>query len=103
MATVNRKLFIYDTTVDVTVAYDNVSGAMSTISLRNDAAAGTMEATLSDPANGAIIFGPATRTFGTGTVTQSINSLSMVSAPVSKFAPDGWALPFNYRFSWSSA
>jgi hypothetical protein len=91
--------------VQLSLTYDDVSGAIASVQLQNNSIAGSMTATLRDFSTDAVIFGPVTRTFGTGTITQDLTNLhlSMVAQAISKRAPDGWALPFNYLLSWSSA
>lgn len=106
MAATVRNLGIADNgAVEVDLTYDNVSGVISSISLTNNGTSGTMTATLFDRTTGAPIFGPSTRTFGTGTVVQNLSSLnlSMVATAPGRFSPDGWATPFGYSLSWSSA
>lgn len=104
MATVNRVLSsANDGAVDLTLTYDNVTGAISQIALRNDGASGSMTGTLFDLTTGLPVFGPATRSFGTGTFTQPISGRSMVAGAVDKFNPDGWHMPFGYSLAWSSA
>lgn len=106
MATVTRVLGIANGgLVELDLTYDDVTAVIASISLTNNGVAGTMTATLFDRTTGAVILGPTSETFGTGTTTQDLAklNLSMVAVPPDKFSPDGWATPFAYLLQWSSS
>lgn len=105
MATKTRSLgTANDGLVAVTLTYDDASRAVQSLTLRNDGVNGTMTATLYDRTTHAIVFGPATRAFGTGTVVDDLSGLGlqMVAVTPDKFSPDGLATPFGYSLNWSS-
>ena len=106
MATKTRTLSsANDGLVDVVLTYDDATKAMQSLRLRNDGVAGSMTLTLFAKVTHAIIFGPSTRAFGTGTFTQDISGLGLLMVVVApdKFSPDGLAIPFDYSLGWASA
>lgn len=81
--------------------WDDVTNRIQSVTIVNNDAQGTATLTLRDRQTNAVLYGPISRTFGTGTVTQDVSGFNLQMVPISTRGGIGMVPPFNPQFQWS--
>lgn len=104
MATVTRTLATMDDErIKVELVYDDASLLITTLRLTNTGTFGRMTASLLDPSTRAVVFGPVTRGFGTGTFSQDITGQNRhMRTFTDSHGISRVAAPFDLSLDWSS-
>lgn len=79
MATVTRVFFSAENdAVQASFSYDDVSLLITTATLTNNATRGTLTIDLRDATTNALVFGPTSRSFGTGVFSVNVSSMNLL-------------------------
>src|SRR2546430_2079237 len=93
--------------VTLSCTYDDASAPanlVTTLTLVNDSAVGTMTATLFDRTTGAVVVGPISRGFGTGTFNVNVSGRNEhMLAETDKGGHPILVFPFAYSVNWTPA
>ena len=103
MATVKRILARANAdAVEFSIDYDDVTRLISLVRIINNGARGSFTLTLTDRVTAAVLWGPRTQAFGTGTFTQNVSGLGLLmdNTPVRGHA--ALTPPFNIITEWAS-
>jgi hypothetical protein len=87
--------------VSFEIDYDDATLLIQTARLINTGARGTVTITLTNPANGNVVFGPISRTVGDATLTQDVSNRNIHMVAVTDHHGNaGLATPFNVSLEW---